>query len=271
MIKNILKPLGVASLLLLPIGLNACEGTYFTATGGFSFATNSFSTKFADEGKYNELTAVTVIPTPAEIAFNNTYSMEYNSGYLVSGEIGYGFYNGFHFGFTLTYGNIEVDSKLTKDVNMEADLLGGFISMTYVVPTDVYVSPYIGMGLGMIHATVKGKYDIAATNSEAAMLEASGSFENATKTTMAYNAKAGIGFMIAPFAEVLIGYEYIGQVAFNNPSDLTSKTSDSNTITEVAPNTGTYNYTFERDTLKVGDISFNSHNIELGLRFAFNA
>lgn len=148
------------------------EGVYISAGGGASFLRDSILEEAGVQA-----------------------DAEFDTGFAVSGAVGYRFAEGFRIEAELGYREHDLDNIANVAVESKVSALSAMANAYYDIQTDLGFTPYVGAGLGISQVEVDpvSVAGITLTNKE-------------DDTVFAYAAMAGINVPLTD--EVALGFEY---------------------------------------------------------------
>jgi OmpA-OmpF porin, OOP family len=166
-----------------------------------------------------------------------THKLSFDPGWLVNGQVGYGYGNGLRTELEVGYRQASGDSITNPNANASlsaADnygVLNTMVNVLYDMDINAPIMPYIGVGVGYAHVWQK---DLNIASSSSALVSAS----DRSAGAFAYQAIAGMSYDIAPQWAATVDYRYLA----------TTRLDFGNMKSE-----------------------YSSHNVVFGVRYAFDA
>lgn len=166
-----------------------------------------------------------------------THKLSFDPGWLVDGQVGYGYGNGLRTELEVGYRQASGDSITNPNANTALGaakhygVLNTMVNVLYDMDVNAPIMPYIGVGVGYAHVWQK---NLNIASSSSALVSASDKSAGA----FAYQAIAGFSYDICPQWAATVDYRYLA----------TTRLDFGNVKSE-----------------------YSSHNILFGVRYAFDA
>ncbi len=184
----------------------------------------------ADGKPYAGIAAGVAILDDSTLSDNSgSVELSYNTGYVVSGVVGYEFGNGLRLEGELNYRQADTDKAsaggASASINSDVWSIGMMANAYYDFKNSSSITPYIGGGIGFANVNV-GDGSIGGVQV----------WEEDDDTVFAYQLAVGTGFDVTKQLTVDLGYRY---------------------------------YATQDPSFGLADAEYSSHNVMAGLRYRF--